>query len=466
MRITTNIKNDSTNSDVAISIDKFFQFIIVGDIIDGECDVIIYNAIAFHYNETVNNSKLIVGFNINDDDDVELQHKDMSFFYKDEAIIKQFWGKNSKFSKSYKELIEELFKEKDNGFSGELNDADNINKIIDCFNDSSKTSGALYITEKKDVIKDIIIFPLSIGESTHDVVLCDIFEKLNNDLKCAASNGYWFKTKFKHKIENNHQGFKIKASISLDNAKFKSPDFKIYIQTNEKYDIKYNESSIDGKVVHIEKVYSQNSLNYFKEWIYDGINKSSLFRLNNNNEIDKEINENIVKFNSSIQFEDIFASRRREINILIFSIILSLICSIGLDVTRQDKIVFGNIFPRGFNLSLDALWLIACLSLAVKVFFYKISKVKLIVKLLLFCPAFIWFSVYFLFSFNDERYTCNDFTYGDSLLCLGYLQKKLFLSDIIIFGTILFLMVLNFFKSSWVFKLKYSKKLMNKIFGE
>lgn len=451
MRLTTTIQNESSDSTTGITIDKFFQFIIFGDIIAGECHVTIFNAVSFHFDKSVKNPRMIVRLNINDDENIIIKHDDMSNFYSNSDVIKQFWGKDSKHSSSHRDLIDRLTESKKN-INNEIKE-----DLISILNNNGSINGSTFISENKENIREIIIHPCSIKEKSGDISLDDIFTTIPPELKEIVSNGYWFKTTFKHKIENNHQGFKIKACVELKNAKFKSSDFKIYIQTNKKYDIKDNNSKIDENNVSIEKVYSQNSLKYFKEWKELGIYKSSLFRLSNNHELDNHINKKISNFTTSIQFEDIFAAKKREISILIFSIFLSLIYSIGLDYTRQESLAFKSLFPVFSPFSIDILWLIACLSLATKFLLFRYKKINIIIKILIFLPSCLWFFSYFTFEFDTNRYTCTDLTYANSILCLSYLQIKLYCLDLIIFICILAFFLLNHFK---VFE-KYDRKFFS-----
>ncbi|ELA9409679.1 TPA: hypothetical protein ACF5B0_002848 [Vibrio parahaemolyticus] len=459
MRIHTIIANDSPDREIELHIDKFFQFIIVGDIVNGECDITIYNSISFHYKKDTENPRLIVKFNVNDDENVKIEHLDMSHFYREERVIKQFWGSDSRFSSSYRELINRVNRD-------QCLDNKKVETLNTSFCNSGDIDGAIFITENKKHIDDIIISPCSIKKPNSDVILYDTFSGLDDDLKNIASNGYWFKSTFKHKIENNHQGFKVKVNIDLKDANFSSSDFKLYIQTKKSFDVKQDNSSIDGKTVSIEKVYSQNSLKYFKEWEDLGIYKSSLFRLSNSKDVDNQIAEKIKNLSSSIQFEDIFASRHREIKILVFSIILSLISSIGLDATRQNTERFESLFPSYLNLSLDFLWILACISLATKFLFFNQSIIKARTILLISFPSAAWFLSYFMFEIDIKRYTCQDISYGDSLLCLSYIQEKLFIFDLFITGVIIFLLCCNNFKVLSEYNIKIPDKFMTKIFGK
>ncbi len=457
MRLTTSIREDSASGDVALNIDKFFQFIIIGDIVDGEAEVTIYNAIAFHYKNAVTNPKVIVSFNINDEETPFLHH-DCSRFYQEQVVLNQFWGKASKFSASYRELINKI-----NEISGKKEELEELNVALDNAGDKD---GALFITEKKNVVKDVIIAPCSIKESNGSVILNDFFTDVKSELKEHVSNGYWFKTSFISKVENNHQGFKLKVDVRLEDAKYSSSDFKVYIQTNKNYDIKQSSSSIDDKYeVSIEKVYSQNSLKYFKDWEDLGIYKSSLFRMSNGSDVDETVSKSVKKFSASVQFEDIFASRRREISILVFSIVLSLLCSIGLDATRQDTIEFRSLFPSLGNFSIDFLWLGSCLALATKYIFLKYSKTPLPLKTLLITPAIIWFGSYFFFDFQESRYSCEDIVNGGGEFCLSYLQSKLYLIDILVSSLMFTLVSVNYKQFKVVYNNSYARRFMVWVFG-
>lgn len=456
MRLITSIIEDSADVNTKLHIDKFFQFVIIGNIVDGEAEVTVYNAIAFHYKDQVTNPKIIVSFNVNDED-ICLKHEDCSSFYQEQTVLNQFWGKESRFSASYRDLINKIN-------HVEQNKQEELTVALDKAGDSD---GALFITESKNFVKDVIIAPCAIKESNGSVILNDFFNDISSEVKENVSNGYWFKTTFKSKIENNHQGFKLKIDINLDNGKYSSSDFKVYIQTNKDYDIQRSSSLInDEEEVTIEKVYSQNSLKYFKEWENLGIYKSSLFRMSNGSNVDKKISDKIEKFSTSVQFEDIFASRRREINILVFSIVLSLLCSIGLDATRQGATDFKSLFPSIGSLSQDVLWLASCIGLATKYMFLKYSKISLLFKSILTIPAIFWFSLYFIFDFKESRYICNDIVDGQGEYCLNYIQPILYQIDIVVSSFMLILVFINYKQFKNLYNNDYARGFMVKVFGK
>ncbi|MGY6037797.1 hypothetical protein [Aeromonas sp. AE23HZ002T15] len=405
MQITTKIKWDSGNEHQELEFDKFFQFIILSDINNGKCKVIIYTAVSFH--SEYENERLHFSFQCNKKTPTNIAHQDKSNFYNDELVVKQFWGERSKVSSDLSSVIKECLV----GSDYNIENTESIRNGLD--KDSSKV---LYIEQSKDNIRKILIQPTKINDKTTDnVILTGCFDSIPKDLRKYVSNGYWFKTEFEDEIEHNQKGFTVKSNIVFENAKFKSPDFKIYFQTRKNYELKTSTADIEfhekeedenaeksqprqNEKCEIIKVFSQTQTQYFDEWAKLGIYVSSLFRIKTTTQLERKIFTNgISAITFSAQMEDLESPRKREIHLLILSIIFSLFCSIGLDVTRQGTPEFIRIFPTLFksHASSDFLWLAVCLGVLVKYLFVTTSKINIkIRRFIIPAPVVTWLSIY------------------------------------------------------------------------
>ncbi len=388
MHLTTKISfNGSSNGDVVL--DKFFQFIVLNNQESNKCEVTIYNAIAFHNKSST--CKLIVEFLDEKRRRIKgIEHDDKSDFYKETDVLSQFWGANSRYDANIDEIIQAFNKE------NKVDHSDLYDHIS-----STKTDGVLGIEENKAEIKNIIIIPFKIKNEGDQLILKQDFCHKATEINSIISYGYWFKSKFNIEINTDQNGFSFISNIDFpDNVILKSPDFKTYIQTKKKYEIRRSsvdvKNSDDSKSGEIIKVFSQSKIKYFDEWANLGIYNSSLFKVNHGTAGGKVISEGGVKSISvKADMEDLEKPRRREINLLIFSIIFSLFTSFGFDRTRQTELSgFSDIFPDCSFLSIDALWLFVCLGVLLKFMFIKIAKVPKTFKVVLLLPVALWFSSY------------------------------------------------------------------------
>ncbi|MFM5083180.1 hypothetical protein ACEUBN_17905 [Aeromonas veronii] len=403
MNITTNIKLDRKGPNLSnVTIDKLFHFMIFHEINEGKCKVTIYTALAFHSDHK--DARLIVSFTCNQKQ-VKAKHEDKSSFYLDETVIQQFWGKNSKIESEYYSITQNCINNKN------LTTPDPLEKITAQLAKIEDTDSVLYIEEEKQGIEKIIIQPSKIKVESAQIALKCKFGALENELKQFISNGYWIKSEFDTEIESNDLGFKFKSEIKLDGAAFKSPDFKVYFQTQKKYDLKTSSSEVElntkipstaqptssqmGSKCEVIKVFSQSKIVYFDEWAKLGIYTSSLFKVQMSNSLEGNIcNDGIKSISINAQMEDLESPRKREITLLILSIIFSLFCSIGLDFTRQSSDAFKLIFPMKSYLSLDLLWSIVCIGILLKYLFITATKINKKIIIPLVVPLVLWFMPY------------------------------------------------------------------------
>lgn len=389
MHLTTKISVDSNNGHGnTVVLDKFFQFIVLNKQDGNRCEVTIYNAISFH-NEN-EDSKLIVEFLDEKGRIIQgLEHDDKVEFYKNSEVLSQFWGVNSRYDANISSVIADFAPE-------------DVNENILCEHIRSMgTNGVFGVKENKPGIDNIVIVPLQIEKESNQIVLQQKRSPQDSTLKKIISYGYWFKSRFNLDLNTGQNGFSFISNIEFPiNVDFKSPDFKIYIQTSKKYDVRRSKVEVrdinDSKVGEIIKVFSQSKINYFEEWADLGIYTSSLFKVNHGTAGDKLISEGGVRAISvKADMEDLEKPRRREINLLIFSIIFSLFISFGFDRTRQlENNGFSSIFPDWHYLSIDASWLIVCLGVLIKFLFFKQAKVPTWLKCILPLPIGLWFSSY------------------------------------------------------------------------
>ncbi|MEG3695225.1 hypothetical protein V5098_19055 [Vibrio coralliirubri] len=388
MQLTTKISVDSTE-ETTIVLDKFFQFIVLNKQNDNRCEVTIYNAIAFH-NE-VEDSKLIVEFLDEKGQSVPMmEHDDKVAFYKNSDVLSQFWGSESRYDANISNVVKEFTSTSCTGaLSSYLKELD--------------IGGVFGVKENKPGIDNIIIVPLNIKNETNQVVLKQKPSPENSELNKFISYGYWFKSVFNIDLNIGQNGFSFTSNIDFPtNMTVKSPDFKTYIQTSKKYDVCRSKVEVkdrnDSKVGEIIKVFSQSKIKYFDEWADLGIYTSSLFKVNYGTAGDKLISEGgVCSISVKADMEDLEKPRRREINLLIFSIVFSLFTSFGFDRTRQTELNgFSTIFPDWQYFSIDALWLFVCLGILIKFRFIKQVNIRGGAKLFLSMPIGVWFMCYIL----------------------------------------------------------------------
>lgn len=426
MKITTNIKQDNNQKSNTV-LDKFFQFMVLNEVQNDKCQVVIYTAIAFHCEQQ--DAKLIVNFSCNGQKKIDVVNTDKCSFYSDEAVLKQFWGGESKVDSGYMALIDKC------ADSESTEDKEILRQALQNVHDSEDV---LYISENKESIKDIIIQPLKVKIGTNEVVLKCKFSDINKELKKYLSNGYWIKTVFEEDIESDQQGFKIEAGLELTGATFLSPDFNIYVQTPKKYDLKSGsvEINLDGENTsqgELIKVFSQSKINYFEEWTNLGIYASSLFKVTMNSTAKKDIFKKGIKgISHTAHMEDLDAPRKREINLLIFSILLSLFCAIGLDRTRQNTEQFVASFPNVGFMSIDLIWAGICIGIMFKYFVLKGSKIAKNIKGLLLLPFTIWFCAYFFIDIGQLKEIEFFQVANENIFSYSGMQSTLYILDIIL----------------------------------
>ncbi|HCG9432381.1 hypothetical protein VB492_18460 [Vibrio parahaemolyticus] len=355
------------------------------------CEVTIYNAIAFH--DDAENSKLIVEFLDEKNSRIQgIAHEDKSKFYRESDVLNQFWGANSRYDANISDIIKTFTKDK-------KIDEDSLYKHIS----STGTNGVFGVEENKEGIDNVIIIPLEIENESNQLILRQENHPQDSELKSIISYGYWFKSKFHIDLNTGQNGFSFTSNIDFSQSvTFKSPDFKTYIQTSKKYDIRRSKVEVkdksDSKLGEIIKVFSQSKIKYFEEWADLGIYNSSLFKVNHGTAGDTLISEGgVSSISVKADMEDLEKPRRREVNLLIFSIIFSLFTSFGFDRTRQlEAGGFSTIFPDFPYLSIDAMWLLVCSGILMKFIFIKQAKVANLVKFFLALPVGLWFISYLI----------------------------------------------------------------------
>lgn len=421
MNITTNIKLDKKGQALPkVTIDKLFHFIILQDINNDKCKVTIYTALAFHSDQK--DAKLVVSFSCNKKQ-VKAKHEDRSSFYLEDGVITQFWGKNSKVDTEYSTITQKCLE----GIN--VSTPDPLDKITTALDKIEDTDAVLYIDEDKQGIRKIIIQPSKIKVEAAQIALKCKYGALENELKEFVSNGYWIKSEFDSDIQSSKLGFNFQSEIKLDGAVFNSPDFKVYFQTQKKYDLKTSSAEVDlqstppnspttssaiGTKCEVIKVFSQSKIIYFDEWAKLGIYTSSLFKVQMSSSLENKIcNNGIKSIIINAQMEDLESPRKREINLLILSIIFSLFCSIGLDVTRQTSEIFPLIFPMKSFLSLDLLWFIVCIGVFLKYVFITTTNINKKIIIPLAIPLVLWFVPYAFISdlkISDNPVMSNEYT--------------------------------------------------------
>ncbi|MGO3444028.1 MAG: hypothetical protein ACTINA_11040 [Pseudoalteromonas distincta] len=391
MILTTKIKFDSQNNDTTTTLDKFFQFIIIDKLDGNRCKVSIYNAISF--SNDGDHSKLVIEFFDQKNDQISsVKFMDYKKFYEETNILKQFWGKSSEYSANISATI--------NNFAKDL-ESEERTKIQEALS-ACCSSGVFGVSENKDSIENFIINPSTAEFSTGQVKLPCHFPSKQEDSPKLLSNGYWFKAEFELDLNTGPSGFNIESRLEFSNkSKFKSPDFKIYIQTGKKYDLRSSKITVVGQKTdyfgEVVKVFSQSKIKYFTEWAEHGIYSSSLFKASPGTTAEKAIKESGLKSISvTVELEDLELPRRREINLLIFSIIFSLFASFGFDRTRQGDVGFKDIFPFSNYLSIDVNWLIVCIGILI--FYYSLKNFtwRLRFKIIAISPISLWFFSYLI----------------------------------------------------------------------
>jgi hypothetical protein len=424
MILTTKISCDSQVEDTVITLDKFFQFIIIDKINANRCKVSIYNAISFSNNG--DNSKLVIDFhNQHHTQIANVKFTDYKRFYEETDVLKQFWGKDSKFSADISDTITK--------FSQDLSTED-IEEIVKAL-EACDSNGIFGVSENKDSINNVIINPSPAHFIGAQAKLKCNFSQIKSNSE-MISNGYWFKAEFETDLSTGPSGFNIESKLEFSKkSHFKSPDFKIYIQTGKKYDLRSGKVTVisDGTdyIGEVVKVFSQSKIKYFSEWAEHGIYSSSLFKASPGTTAEKAINDvGLESISVSAALEDLELPKRREISLLIFSIIFSLFASFGFDKTRQGESGFKEIFPSYDYLSIDGSWLLVCIGILIFYYLLQNNKWSWITKFFAIFPIFLWFFSYLIL---------NGSTWGSKILSsdIGImLSHLLYHSNIIIVGVL------------------------------
>lgn len=434
MILTTKISFDSEAENTKTTLDKFFQFIIIDKINSNRCKVSIYNAISF--SNDGDNSKLVIDFvNQNNQDISDVKFTDYKKFYEKTDVLKQFWGSGSKFSADISSIIKE--------FAQDISSAEA--EALQGTLEACDSNGIFGVSENKESISNIIINPSRAEYIGSQIKLKCNFPSTDSTYK-NISNGYWFKAEFETDLSTGPNGFNIESKLEFSSkSKFISPDFKIYIQTGKKYDLRSSKVSVisDGTdyVGEVVKVFSQSKIKYFSEWAEHGIYSSSLFKASPGTTAEKAIKDTgLQSISVSAAFEDLELPRRREISLLIFSIIFSLFASLGFDKTRQTDGEFKKVFPNYDYLSLDVGWLLVCITILAFYYFIKKYEWRLIFKIIVVSPVFLWFFSYLILNGSawGNEMLCSDIglkiSHGlyisnifiVSILSVGYVFMKLF----------------------------------------
>lgn len=424
MILTTKISRDSQAENTITTLDKFFQFIIIDKIDANRCKVSIYNAISF--SGTGDNSKLIIDFHNQHHSQIQgVKYTDCERFYQETDILKQFWGSDSKFSADISSTIEQFF------HSLSPDDKKEIVEVLGACN----SSGIFGVSEKKESIKDIIINPSSAEFVGSQAKLSCNIPKTESKFD-IISNGYWFKAEFETDLSTGPNGFNIESKLEFSkNSQFKSPDFKIYIQTGKKYDLRSSKVTVisngNDYIGEIVKVFSQSKIKYFSEWADHGIYSSSLFKASPGTTAEKAINDiGLESISVSAALEDLELPRHREINLLIFSIIFSLFASFGFDKTRQTESEFRDIFPSYNYLSIDGSWLLVCIGIIIFYYLLKNYNWSRITKFFAVFPIILWFFSYLILNGNpwgrnilgsDIGLALSHFLYHSNMAIVGFL---------------------------------------------
>lgn len=306
-------------------------------------------------------------------------------------------GKKSYFSNNASTCLKKLNK----------NDKHIPQDLLSYLEKDNACKGYFYIEQsEKENIRKTLIKPIKVEKNTNGVILSDTLTFHNEEYENLISQGYWFKNNFTVSIEKNEKALNLDVAVSLSGAFYKSPDFKIYIQSDKKYELKdtnisvsHSRDDIDKTNSEIVKVFSQSRMKYFDEWQKLGIHENSLFRIKMNSiSENKTFKSGINELQLNIKLEDSETPVSREKNLIIFSLFLSLFLSFGFDITRQQELNFQLIFPYLAKeyFTIDALWIFLCLSIFIKYNYLEKTKVNKLIGSFTLLPLLIWFSMYIL----------------------------------------------------------------------
>jgi hypothetical protein len=349
-----------------ILIDKFFQFVIIGDKVSGKKRTVnIFTALSYR-TETGNAVPLNVIQNFedfsNDIGEKTILHQDKSSYYQQEDILKQFWGKtttklsNPEFSNQFGSYIKS-----------------NSGEAIDELYDKLNGNLPLLVEESEKDIEKFFIIPAKIQHNKSKTIILKppkFSKKIPKELKKLSSFGFWFHSEFSGEFkEDISLSFLHEINSSIEIA---CNDFKIYYQTSKEHDIKSFKYSLNDKNVEIIKVYSQQNTSYFDDWKKLKIYESSLLRLHNSNSVNEELKLNKKKrIIGEIELIDYKANRKKELQTIIITMLLSLLLSLGLDATRLTTDTFNKLFEITIfatEIPASLVWFILCSSMLPKFF--------------------------------------------------------------------------------------------------
>ncbi|MCU8075272.1 hypothetical protein ACRN9O_12585 [Shewanella oncorhynchi] len=375
MKIKFELKKDfSKNHEIIV--DKFFQFVIIGDKTAGKTrSVDIFTAISYraksgdtvplkieatYENYSKNNQKISIE-NINKHD-----------YYQKDDILNQFWGANTKTLENRD--FSEKFPVNSPEYAGE----------IDSFF-SALTNNILFVEESNKGIEKFFIIPNKINISEQKIKLTPSNIKIPPSIKNFASHGFWIHTRFTGEFKEGDGTFSFQHEIDSDeNLSFH--DFKIYYQVPKDHDIKYFNYKLNEKDVETIKVYSQQNTSYFDDWKKLKIYNSSLLRLLHGNSVNDELkNSRKKKLIGEIELIDNKANRKKELYTIIISMFFSLLVSLGLDATRLADKNFSSLFiikTLELDISSSIVWFMLCIGLIIKYIFISNNDLSLLRKII------------------------------------------------------------------------------------
>lgn len=410
MLIEFNVTSDLKDNDEII-VDKFFQFLVIGKKQRNEKrKVEIYTSLCFHSTKGTPNSSLLVEVKVDgkkEESDLIFDAEDKYNFFKKVEIIKQFWGDNTEKFKRKKDLKNKI----NNSFNTKYND-DIIESLYD--NDIYKEGLFPVFVSNKDSssdgeqsdLEEFVLLPNYFLEQEGSIELKGDCSKLDDEVRSNISHGFWFKHTTTIEFDIYDGVFQFNHHVKFNHL-ITSPDFKIYYQLPEDHDVKKNSISIKGDKeikAEVHQVYSQSSTNYFDEWVQGGIESSPLIRLNNTISINDMIkNDGLSKLVSSINVEDKNRNFRKEVKIFIFSILLSVLFSIGFDYTRvyadEMRLFFNSSYPI---ISISFWWSLICIGFIPKFLLFGKNKTKTqkIIYAFTCVPVFLFLILFIIF---DQR---------------------------------------------------------------
>lgn len=430
MKIKFQIKKDFSAPEEII-IDKFFQFVIVGEKVSKKSRTVnVFTALS--YKTKTGNAvpiDIIQSYEdySNNCEKNSIHHKDKSLYYQHDDILKQFWGKattklsNPNFSTEFKSLIK--------GNSG---------KVIDEFYRNLDNIQPLFVEESEKSIQKFFIIPSKVTLSEdNNIKLIPPRIPIPIELQKVASFGFWFHSEFSGE-------FKEDASLSFlheinSDIELSCADFKVYYQTSKEHDIRSFKYALNDKPAEVIKVYSQQNTSYFDDWKKLKIYESSLLRLHNSNTVNEDFkNKGIKKIIGEIELVNYKANRKKELNTIIITMFLSLLLSLGLDATRLTQKSFNILFETTIfstPMPTSLTWFFLCTSIIPKYYSINNSMHNIRNKIYILLSAPIFITMFLAIHFNEnELFISNIKPYINNLiimdmfftlfLILGFIMKN------------------------------------------